>query len=157
MVAEERIEDAERLAHSLKGLSGTLEAQEIFLVATQLETVLHEGGLQDVDSLIAILETHLADAIKAIATLDPPSPQQILPMKTPPQATLEPFVAPLADLRRLIVGNSLKARKEFAALKGRLDGHGNDADVERLGLALERLEFSEALEILDRLAKSQNL
>ena len=72
-----RREDAERLAHSLKGVARTLETKELGDAAAAVEKALRAETAEDMGSLIERLEKALYPAIAAAASLDrraaPPS------------------------------------------------------------------------------------
>ena len=65
----EDIELASRLAHSLKGLAGTLGADDLRAAAKDLETVISEGEAPLYDEHLAHLEQKLALVIAAIARM----------------------------------------------------------------------------------------
>jgi HPt (histidine-containing phosphotransfer) domain-containing protein len=70
LIAEGRNEDAERLAHSLKGIAATLEARELAEAASSIEQALREGRTAGLGSLIDAAEKKLSLAIAAASLLD---------------------------------------------------------------------------------------
>jgi two-component system, sensor histidine kinase and response regulator len=69
-IAEGKTEEASRLAHSLKGVAGTLEAKELASTAANIEQALREGLMDGMEGLIKTMEGALEPAIAAAGTLD---------------------------------------------------------------------------------------
>jgi PAS domain S-box-containing protein len=70
LISEGKREEAERLAHSLKGLARTLEAAELGNAAFAVEDALRSGDIPYVEPLIERVEKLLAPAIIAAASLE---------------------------------------------------------------------------------------
>ena len=68
-LAENKEEEAQRLAHSLKSLAAALEANQLSDAAFAVEKALCAGHRETLSPLIDILETELAPAIAAAATI----------------------------------------------------------------------------------------
>jgi signal transduction histidine kinase/DNA-binding response OmpR family regulator/HPt (histidine-containing phosphotransfer) domain-containing protein len=71
LIAEGRSEEAERLAHSLKGVAATLEARELSEAALAVELAFRTEDTADLDRLIDSVERELDPAIEAIGSLEP--------------------------------------------------------------------------------------
>ncbi|MDH4284745.1 MAG: response regulator, partial [Gallionellaceae bacterium] len=54
---------AERLAHTLKGLAGTIGAERLQVKATELEKYIHELGLTQINMLLPVIEADLSSLI----------------------------------------------------------------------------------------------
>jgi signal transduction histidine kinase/HPt (histidine-containing phosphotransfer) domain-containing protein len=70
LVTQGKNKEAERLAHSLKGSSLTLEARHLGDAAAAVELALRMGEMDALQPLIAAMEEALAPAITAAATLE---------------------------------------------------------------------------------------
>jgi PAS domain S-box-containing protein len=70
LVAEGKEKEAERLAHSLRGIAKTLVADELAKAASAVEHALREERAADLASLIDHLECELRPAIAAAASVD---------------------------------------------------------------------------------------
>jgi two-component system sensor histidine kinase/response regulator len=70
LIAQEKLEDANRLAHSLKGVAATLEAKELSAAAKELEYALRDREMGGVPALIETMERELWPAIAAARTLE---------------------------------------------------------------------------------------
>ena len=71
LIAEGRTEEAERLAHSLKGVAATLEARGLSEAAWAVELAFRSEDATDFDPLIDTVEKELSPAIAAIGSLEP--------------------------------------------------------------------------------------
>jgi HPt (histidine-containing phosphotransfer) domain-containing protein len=70
LIHEGKREEAERLAHSLKGVARTLEAAELGDAASAVENALRFNDPSGAESVIDSMEKLLAPAIIAAASLD---------------------------------------------------------------------------------------
>lgn len=155
--AQASYEDAERLAHTIKGVAATLGAEELRNVADAIELAYHGGNTEKAESLFAPFEQALATALAGAATLmNATTNAASLVPATQDARTLtdderKEVLAQLSSLRADIANNSLKARKSFVRVKQALQGCGVDAELQELGSALEQLAFPAALDCVDRL------
>lgn len=156
MLSEDNNEEALRLAHSLKGVAATLSAKELTDTAAAVEQAFRDGKTETMTALVNAVDEALKPAIAALATLD----EDNAPMEAAPHSSLNidhnGITQALADIRKHISNNNLKARKIFTALKQSLLGHGVDAEVAELGDKLERFDYPAALKILDHLLSQLN-
>ncbi|WP_024328966.1 hybrid sensor histidine kinase/response regulator [Thioalkalivibrio sp. ALR17-21] len=152
-------DEAHRLAHSLKGVAGSLELREVQACAQRIENELAQGDEGAAFGRLAELDEHLAPALEAARGLVADGDAEDAPesgsgdgplhdMETGPLPEDE-----LRELRVLIEGNNLRARAHFRELSGRLLGHGQDALVRELGSRIEQLDFEQALVAVDRLLR----
>ena len=151
MLAVGNYEEAERLAHSLNGVAGTLEAGKLSEVASAVEHALSNGQTQEVDSLINALEDELTLALAVAASLHATGVAAPSLSFAQPNLDHGEIAATLAELRGYIAGNNLTARNLFARLSGNIATCGADAEVSELGIRLDRLDFQGALPVLDGL------
>jgi HPt (histidine-containing phosphotransfer) domain-containing protein len=70
LIDEGKRDEAERLAHTLKGVARTLEAAELGEAAFAVENAIRFGDAPDLEPLIASMEKLLAPAITAAASLE---------------------------------------------------------------------------------------
>ncbi len=149
---EGRREDAIRLAHSLKGTAGILDAVELAAAASAVEQLLKEGKSAEAEFAIGALELALAPALGAAGSLGRVPTEATNP--SPSGAVdLRERAAALTDLRNKIASNNVRARKLYAQLRGNLLGLGMDEDIALLGNRLDALDFAEALSLLDELLR----
>jgi HPt (histidine-containing phosphotransfer) domain-containing protein len=69
MLEREEYEEAERLAHTVKGGAGNLEAKNVFEASHRIEEALKEGRHEEVQDLIPALDAATKAAVEAVATL----------------------------------------------------------------------------------------
>lgn len=148
---------AQRAAHTLKGLAGTLGASALQTVAGRLEAQSHLVQASDTVKTLAeltpLLDTVMDGIAQALAPPESPAP--------PPAAvadTVDKTPIPLAQLnalRRLLLDNDADALDLVDALDL---GHASAAtkrQVERLSVHVQAFEFQEALAVLEALVGKQ--
>ncbi|MEI6987192.1 MAG: response regulator, partial [Rhodospirillaceae bacterium] len=116
-LAEGRIEEAERLAHSLKGIAATLEAKDLAAAAAFLEHAFRAGHTENLAPLIKAVERELAPAIAAAASLE--APQAALP--EPPKRAVKTYPAGTPRPRVLVVDDETANIELLAEICG--DAH----------------------------------
>ncbi|HEY6772473.1 MAG TPA: response regulator, partial [Oxalicibacterium sp.] len=153
---QQRYEDAERLAHTIKGVAATLGAEALRGAADAIELAYHGGNAEKAAMLFDPFEQELQIALAAAASLAA-APSDALPVNAQAHRKLtggerSTIAAQLSTLRADIANNSLKARKSFVPVNEALRYCGFDAELEALESALEQLAFPTALECVDRLS-----
>ncbi len=155
LVAAGSLDEARRLAHTLKGVAGALEVQAVAQAASVAEDALVDGKSADIAGHLDRLDAALRPALAASATLGgaaPPPP--------PAAAGLLDYTqsAPMiAELRTLLHRRSLRARKLFDTLEQSLGETPEAAGLHPVKLALGRLEYEEALTLLDQFTHHDQL
>ena len=139
-------EEAERLAHTLKAVAGTMGANDVAARAAELEIQLRSGDHRSAGPAIDALQTALAVALASIASLEGGGDAAAA---LAPGTAVDPaaYVDALRELDALLRVRSLRARKCFAQLRPVLDQHEAGAG-ERIAEAMARLDFSAARTIL---------
>ncbi len=89
-LAENKSEEAERLAHSLKSLAAALEANQLTDAAYAVEKALRAGHTANLSSLIDILEEELIPAIAAASTIMPMGAESSAADTAPPASASKP-------------------------------------------------------------------
>ncbi|WP_206244864.1 response regulator [Novosphingobium terrae] len=140
--------EARRFAHTLKGVSGSLELPGIQAVAAEIERRIAAEDVTGMEGRIADLEAKLAPAIAAALSL---KGEQPVGQDHAGPAAADPVEvsAASARLRDQIQRRSLKARSGFDALAQTM-GLSAEAMAEHpIRKALERLNYDQALALLD--------
>ncbi len=162
LLKDNRLADAQRLAHTLKSGAAALEAREVAQAAKELELALRSGQIDDLDDRLQALETVLAPALAAAQSLEQaPSASGMAPDTAPPEScvALTPDTHEiLKELRSHLEFNNLKARRCFASVAEVLSSHeGITRQVATLSRSIDRLDYQSALSALDViLALSEN-
>jgi HPt (histidine-containing phosphotransfer) domain-containing protein len=151
LIADGRYEEAVMLAHSLKGTAGQLELQEVHDASQAIEKALRNNIFDETRRLIGPLETALAPALAAAASLAAMGFTGSA-IESRQFAHTDDLPSVFSELRTLIAANNFKARKLFSDRKDALASHGFTGEIAELGAMLDRLDFGGALAILDRMS-----
>jgi CheY-like chemotaxis protein len=145
---EGKHEDAQRLAHSLKGVAANLGAHRVADAASELERVLRSGepletALQRVERELFPLVTGLADhfGTNLVDTGPPDSP-------TEHRLASVPLPEWVDDLRRLLNEGDIAAQQLWAQRGEELKDLMSVQTYGQIRRALENFEFEAALEAL---------
>jgi signal transduction histidine kinase/DNA-binding response OmpR family regulator len=147
------LEDAKRLAHTLKGVAGALEIRKVAEAARQVEDALSHGELTEMELLLERLQGALRPAIDAAAALRQPAMPAAVAVAVAVAAPVDAGAVSqlVAELRDLLQRRSLRARRTFEALALVLANAPQAAALAGLGEALGRLDYATALRRLDAL------
>ena len=142
--------DARRLAHSLKGVAGSLELPAVQRIAADIERMIADGDTEQARMAIVDLDAAIAPAIAAARTLS----GERVDVSAAPAGQADPALVEGAReaLRDLLFRRSLSAREGFrryADAMG-LDQAGRTAHP--LNQALEQLDYDTALALIDAAA-----
>jgi signal transduction histidine kinase/CheY-like chemotaxis protein len=142
LAAGER-DTAERLAHTLKGVAGSVGADGVQEAARVLEAAIR-AGKEQLDGELAGVRATLAPVIGAIAGLGPG------PGQTPSASERDDTQLPalLAQLRTQLEGFDADAAATVEALRGQLAGGPMEETVKTLEQAVSDFEFETALKHL---------
>ncbi|MGI4877003.1 MAG: response regulator, partial [Janthinobacterium lividum] len=145
-IATGLLDDARRLAHTLKGVAGALEIQDVPLAAARIEDSIASGDLATIDDLLDRLDDVMRPALAAASTLMPSCDEtSFAAVET---VDYSGVVDQIAELRLLLKQRRLAARKAFDTVERAL---GPAATVLRpVKAALSMLDYGEALELLDQ-------
>ncbi|WP_425457860.1 response regulator [Aureimonas fodinaquatilis] len=142
------IADARRLAHTLKGVAGSLELLEVQEKSAAIERRLASDELDGIGDNIAELKLLVEPAIAAARRLSP----AVVAPQAPAGIALDrqDSSAERDQLRDQIKRRSLQARGGFDAYAAAVGLNGQDAKQHPIRLALDRLDYDQALILLDR-------
>jgi signal transduction histidine kinase/DNA-binding response OmpR family regulator/HPt (histidine-containing phosphotransfer) domain-containing protein len=150
-IAAASLDDARRLVHTLKGVAGTLEIRTVAEAARQTEDALANRDLVGIEERLDRLEQVLLPALAASAALKGTT------MATAPgvaaaldYSASEPMIM---ELRELFRRRSLRARKSFDILEQTFGVTPEAAGLRPVGLALGRLDYDDALVMLDKITR----
>ncbi|MFT4054023.1 MAG: response regulator [Novosphingobium sp.] len=139
--------DARRLAHSLKGVAGSLELPQIQRSAAEIERMLADGDALQAQAAIADLDALLAPAIAAARSLTA-SRTVVAPVA---EADRDMSAAAVAkdELRALLRRRSLGARASFGRYAAAVGLSEDERAAHPVNRALEKLDYDTAIELLD--------
>jgi PAS domain S-box-containing protein len=147
-ILEQRIEDARRLAHTLKGVSGNISAKVVSSLSEKLEEALHLTPPLDCEALLDQLNSALAALDTAIEIVLKEAEQNAFEQV----ATLvEDDVSVLLETARLVWTDDIDAGKAMAQLK-RAFGSRFPAQVEQIARSVDGFDFEAAKEPIRTIA-----
>jgi HPt (histidine-containing phosphotransfer) domain-containing protein len=142
---------AERMAHTVKGVAGNLGMAEVGARAAEVERAIrnHDESRTLLASLASALENQGA-AIRRVLIV------------TPPEAAPAPFnreeaATALARLRVLIAANDGNVKDAFDAIEATLSGSTSAQHLEDLRTAIAAYDFDAAAVTLDQIARESQL
>jgi two-component system, sensor histidine kinase and response regulator len=152
-LSEQKMEEARRLAHTLKGVSGNLSAKEIFTLSEKVEKALSAVPPQDYDHLLDQLHSALCVVIEAVeAAREEPeghtSEQEIVM-----DMDYEPI---LREAAQLIWTDDIDAAGAISKMKQAF-GKRFTAEIEKIELSVDGFDFEEAKEPLRKIAAELNI
>ncbi|WP_229467411.1 Hpt domain-containing protein [Massilia sp. Mn16-1_5] len=133
---------ARRLAHTLKGAAGMIEAPALHTAALALETALRDGA-GGIDALLARLDAALTEVLRELDGM-------VLPETETPPATQPASSGSLARLRAMLDIGDGAAVELVAAAHSELAAHLGQRGVEELSAAVVEFDYERALALLDR-------
>jgi len=146
LVADDRIEEAMHLSHSLKGVAGTLGLQKVQSAAAELEAGLKQGF--PASKLLAAadhLNICLSEVCTALASLG------TSPVKVAVGGDSVDLNSQLDHLRSLLASDDLESLKFFNQLRPLMNGVFESEMVEQLAEQIEDFTLHEAMDFLDRI------
>ncbi|KAA1053581.1 hybrid sensor histidine kinase/response regulator [Azospirillum argentinense] len=144
----------ERFAHGLRGSAGTVGAMAASAAAAALELAAREERWDAIPGLVADLSAGLGPALASAETLRAAE----IAVEVVPEIPAVPLVDPdkldeaLRALEEALRSGSLSAAARFDAVRGLLAGRGHDEAVDKVGRAVEELDFAAARAAVERLA-----
>lgn len=145
-----RYADAADLAHGLKGVAASLELATVATPARMLEDLFRSGVKTGYEAHLAELRKAVQQAVDAAATL---IPSQHVPAAGQGQpdspVDLSAAIAARDDLRDHLGRQSLSARQAFGRFADVMGIDPAQRANDPLGDALSRLDYDEALKLLD--------
>jgi two-component system sensor histidine kinase/response regulator len=142
---------AERLMHTLKGVSGNLGAKTTNEMAGELEISLRNRDVQSLDADLPRLSIELARTMEAIRNslaVDSVDPR-------PPPVAFDPTetMALLKHLKQLLADDDGAALDQLLDARERLEGILSDAELNTLERAVRDFDFTAALDCLANIAE----
>jgi two-component system sensor histidine kinase/response regulator len=147
-IAAAFLDEARRLAHTLKGVAGAIEVRSVAQAAGHIEDALANGKLTEIAGLLDLLERAILPALAAAAALKRAPTLAASGVAAALDYTTS--TAMIVEIRGLLQRRSLRARKTFEMLETSLGATPEAAGLHPVKAALEKLNYSEALIALDK-------
>jgi two-component system sensor histidine kinase/response regulator len=160
-IGEDRLTDAERQAHTLKGVAGNIGATDLHRTAQELDSALRLGDLGKARALLPEVERELSVVIQGLGPLAERAAAARAEAETSgagpagavDRPALEMALRALADLVRR---NDPEAEGALEQVRGALKG-SRGKEVERIAQALDLFDFRGATKALTALAEAEGL
>ena len=150
-IDNQNVAEIEQLAHSIKGVAGTLAAQELKNAAAALENAVRNQRYDEIETLCNELVIELNPAIQATQSL-PALPE--VETETTLSLSAEELEHLFAELNMALSTKQLKALEIFSILRPHFLQRGLRQEVKELNHVLEKLDFQRAQSILERCSLS---
>ena len=151
---ENRLEEARRLAHTLKGVAGNLAAPRMLEAASKVDAALRDGARSRADAALAALTAAHAEVLEAARPLADEA------VETPPEAPPAPSATGETDdgealiraLAEQLRENNLGAAEVARRLAAQLGDGAHAKRAEAIAAAADGLDYAEAQRLLEALA-----
>ncbi len=154
---EKNIALALRLAHTLKGVAGNIEANTLFQLAATLENALQKGTDPD-DPIFHEVQGEVNRIIDAINTLQEGLPPQSEMRHTKsPLPDLEIITPEIKTMHSLLSQNLMDADNHLEKVTAFLVGSGFKDEAHNLHDCMTRFDFDGARSIMETIARKLNL
>lgn len=145
------METAQRIAHTIKGVSGSIGAGNLFNTAEQLEAALKERNLDSYEDLLVQMESKLTPVMKELQHLSDPNIVRHVDPEDTDTIDVEELYSLLEELKTLIEEMDPEAEEKAAVLKTRLGSGPYRELIHKLTEQVGEFEFEEALKTMDTL------
>jgi two-component system sensor histidine kinase/response regulator len=143
------LDEARRLAHTLKGVAGALEIRTVAEAAGEVEDALADGNLTEIEGRLDRLEQAILPALAAASALKGASPGPAAGVTA--GLDYSASTSMITEIRELLQRRSLRARKTFDRLEQALGTTPEATGLRPVKAALDRLDYGEALMTLDKI------
>lgn len=155
-------ESAQRLAHTIKGVSGNLSALELHAISGELEEALRNKEEKESQALLDKFQAALEKVSEAAGIL---KGGQVEAGSEADRVTvlsarmdLSIVSSLMRELDRLLEQGSIRAEECFGLLRSNLEGFETQTDVvEQLGSCIRVFDLDGGREVLTRIARSLNI
>ena len=153
-IHEASLDEAKRLVHTLKGVSGNISAKDLQASARELEQAVKEGRSEEFEILLNKLQSDLDCVLLSIRSLkDKPASDD---GKTAHDSSTEmdpPEVSRILDkLAELLRENDLEAEEYMESAKAHILRTGSSEQIQLLQDQISALDFKNAEKTLTRIA-----
>ncbi|MDH7799106.1 MULTISPECIES: hybrid sensor histidine kinase/response regulator [unclassified Beijerinckia] len=148
MISNGEMAEARRLAHTLKGIAGSLELIDVQAIAADVERKLALQNEDEIFDRIEALELAIAPAIAAARQIA--APKVAVPSMINRAVDVETLAAARESLKEQIKRRSLKARSAFGSLATVMGLSSEEREGHPIGQALDSLDYDRALTLLEQ-------
>ncbi len=151
------LETAERLAHTIKGVSGNIGAMDLHIAAKELETMIKEQGASVTEELISATQSQLDIVLSSIGTLTVEAGTITSGKADSPVAMdMKNIAIQLKELRDFVEDDDTDALNILEKLRPMITDSNVVDMLNLVEEALNSYDFEEALEYLDKTEEQLN-
>ena len=152
-------ETAARLAHTVKGVSGNLGAEELFPVAGELEKAIKQRETDLLDALIDNFESHLNVVMGGIQALEEREAAQKREKAPAEEIPIDiGLVTPLlTEMAQLLESDLGEAMSRLESLKPHLENSSLGGEFRRLEKSLESFDTDDVVQSLQEIAEGLDI
>jgi len=150
-------EESIRIVHTLKGVSGNIGVNELFLLTSKLEALLRDEKSDNalIDRQIEMVSKELSKTLSAIGDYER-SLLSVLPKSgegdiKERETNLPEILSQLDLLKEHIENYNADIGEYFETIEGKLRGIGFDLELSKLKIFIEEYNFESALEMMKRI------
>src|SRR5215471_15495073 len=158
-ISENRLTDAERLAHTLKGVAGSIGAMDLHRATEELDSALRPNDLEKAAVLLADVEQELSLVIRGLEPLARQAAAAPAQASRPGSGDIvdrQALETSLAVLAGLVRKNNPDAENVLEHVRAALKGSHAEA-VDRIAEALDGFDFRGAMKALAALADTEGI
>ncbi|QTA88553.1 response regulator [Desulfonema magnum] len=151
---------AERLAHTLKGVSGNMSATEIYDAVYEVEKGIKRGNSKNLTSLLNNLDIALIQVVESVEGFNKRAREaysdneECRPSDKKAQADISEIKPPLIELSQLLEKNSPKAAECLLSFKENLSCYGFHKEISCLEKDINKFNFRQARKTLRQITES---
>ncbi|MFC1726493.1 response regulator [candidate division KSB1 bacterium] len=141
-------ETAQRLAHTVKGVSGNIAAMDVFEKAATLETAIKGKNTNEFEHLIKELDEALIDIFQSIEKLEQAEKEETDEPVEEVEIDKEEVIKLLTELKELLEEDFTEAEKRLKKLKELLGRSGFRENIKKLESQIEDYDFDSAVDTI---------
>jgi PAS domain S-box-containing protein len=149
LMSEGDLTSAARLIHGLKGVAGNLSADRLHIAAGNLESALKNNDSAAAEALLPLVESALKEICSTANLLAEPARPEALTGTGTPDELCDLF----SQLQHLLEIHSLDLELQLNQLRSLLPAGDQRNQMEALAVAVQRLDYKQALMLLHSLAE----
>jgi polar amino acid transport system substrate-binding protein len=146
-----------RLAHTLKGVSGNIGANDLFKATRELEKCLKNKSIDKLESCLQNVSQKLSQILASIRKLKEEDKQNGAGTQKSEIRNIEEIKNRLDHLNKLLEAYDSAAGQSFMEIRDSLMFHGYDKEVEKMEDLLKNYNYDEAQEIVTEISNSCNI
>ena len=143
---QDDLELAERLAHTIKGVSGNIGAMDLHAAARDLESEIKKEGKNIAAVLLESVQSHLDQVLSSVAMLQDARDAEVESAGEMDPTTIKPL---LEELKELLEEDDTEAVTVVEKLQAHLKGSEAGLALSKVEKCIGEYDFEEALEALD--------